>query len=170
MDLMIDLETLGTDPHCPVISIGAIFFDIEKKKLGPTFYATLDVKEQIRSQRTLDADTLKWWMHQSGAAKKVFRETASPVEFALNKFVEFIKQFKKVKVWGNGSSFDIVILEDLFKQYDIKVPWSYNNIMDLRTFKRFVAKGEKLQKSGVDHNALDDAKSQAQYVLDYVDS
>ena len=168
MDVMIDLETLGTDPRCPVISIGAIAFDVEKKALGPTFYATLDVAQQIRAQRFVDADTLKWWMGQSDAAKKVFRDTASPVEFALPKFVEYLGQFKDLQVWGNGSTFDITILENIMAQWQIKVPWKYNKIMDLRTFRRFVAGGETLQKSGVDHNALDDAKSQAEFVLKHL--
>lgn len=166
IDIMIDLETLGTSPDCPVISIGAIAFDIEKKVLGPTFYAVLDTEQQINDGRKVDGSTLKWWLSQSDAAKKVFKENPAEVKTALNFLVEFVKQWPKVKVWGNGSTFDITIMENLFKHYGVKCPWRYNDIMDLRTFKRFCAGGERIIKSGTAHNALDDARSQAQYVLD----
>jgi hypothetical protein len=109
-------------------------------------------------------------MGQSDAAKKVFNEQAKPAERVLKLFSQWYKNnHNNSKVWGNGATFDISILENMFDMYDINHPWIYYNVMDLRTFKRFVGKGEKVQKSGVNHNALDDAKSQAQYVLDHLD-
>lgn len=167
-DLMIDLETLGTRPTCPVISLGAVFFDLEKKKLGPTFYLPLDVSEQIDRGRRVDGSTIKWWMQQDGAAKKVFSEQAKPVSEVLNLFVKWYKENNsKAHVWGNGATFDISIMENLLEDYGIKAPWGYNKTMDLRTYRRFVAKGERVEKSGVAHNALDDAVSQANFVMEY---
>ncbi len=166
-DLMIDLETLGIDPSCPVISLGAVFFDVNAKQLGPSFYMALDVGEQMKYGRTPDASTLKWWMGQSGAAKKVFKEEAKPTAEVLELFVKWVKaNGTGVNPWGNGASFDISIMENIFKQYNIKCPWQFYNVMDVRTFKRFCAGNKKLQKSGVNHNALDDAVSQARYVLE----
>lgn len=166
-DCMIDLETLGTDPNCPVVSLGAVFFDIETKKLGPTFYLPCDVSEQIARGRKPSGDTIKWWMSQSDAAKKVFHEQAKPMAEVLTLFIQWYKANypKGAYVWGNGSTFDITIMEDLFRDYKIKLPWGYNKAMDLRTFKRFQKGGEQVKKSGVAHNALDDAISQANYVM-----
>lgn len=170
-DLMIDLETLGQTPQCPVISIGACLFDIPTKQKGPTFYLALDTSEQLQKGRIPDGSTLKWWMQQTDAAKKVFNEKSVKTLEALTIFNKWIfaniQDSRKYYVWGNGSTFDISILEDLYKMYGISVPWLYYNIMDLRTFKRFVGKNEKLVKSGVNHNALDDAISQVDYVLKY---
>lgn len=170
MDLMIDLETLGTKPECPVISIGAVFFSVENKAVLNTpenmFYRCLEIQNQLNSGRVLDADTIKWWMGQADAAKHVFKETAKDPKEVLISFVQFVKKHEKAQVWGNGSTFDISILESLFRTYNIECPWSYNSIMDLRTFKRFVAGNKKVQKLGVDHNALDDAISQAKYVVE----
>lgn len=166
MDLMIDLETLGTDTKCPVISIGAVFFDTNKKILGPTFYAKLELDEQFKKSRNIDASTLKWWLGQKDAAKQVFKENPTPVDYALRAFVKFVKQHKNVKPWGNGATFDISIIEDLLKQYGHTPPWMFRNVMDLRTFKRFMADGKKIEVKGTAHNALDDAKAQAQFVID----
>lgn len=172
-DLMIDLETLGTNPDAPIISIGAVFFDIEKKVLGPTFYMALDVNEQIKRGRKVTGDTLKFWMGQSDAAKKVFHEQAKAVPQVLHTFSEWIKANNpKVYVWGNGSTFDISMLENIYLMYEdvtsfkLAAPWGYNKIMDLRTFKRFKAPDKKVIVPGTAHNALDDAIGQANFVME----
>ena len=138
-DCMTDLETLGTTPQTVTVSLGAVFFDIEKKCLGPSFYMIMDVNEQIARGRKPTGDTLKWWMSQADAAKRVFHEKAKPMKEVLTLFVQWYSANypKGAYVWGNGSTFDISILEDLFRDYGIECPWGYNKIMDLRTFKRF---------------------------------
>ena len=40
--LMIDLETLGTDPTAPIVAIGAVFFNPKTGELGAEFIATID--------------------------------------------------------------------------------------------------------------------------------
>lgn len=168
MDIMIDLETLDTGSDCVVISIGACLFDIEKKTIPSTFYMAAEVQEQMTRGRKVSASTIKWWMGQDGAAKHVFNEKAKPMEEVLKTLTFWLNSLggkKDRKVWGNGSSFDISILENAYKQYGLEVPWSYNSIMDLRTFKRFVGKGEAIPRPMVAHNALEDARTQATYVI-----
>lgn len=165
-DLMIDLETLGTSSKAVVISLGAVFFDPAKGVLGPSFYQALTVQDQMKAGREVSPDTLKWWFSQSGAAQKVFHEKATPTHEVLNVFGQWFKaNGKSASVWGNGSSFDISILEDLYRQYEFAVPWNFTKVMDLRTFKRFVGGNEPIKKSGTAHNALQDAINQANYVL-----
>lgn len=169
-DIMIDLETLAQNPDAVVISIGACVFDLETGEIGPTFYMALDVEEQMERGRKVNADTLKWWMSQSGAAKKVFHEQAKPAQEVLQTlkiWIEAQGTVSKIRPWGNGSSFDISIMEDIFRMYKIKCPWLYYNVMDMRTFRRFIANNAKVEKLGTDHNALDDAKSQAKFCIDH---
>ena len=86
MDIMIDIETLGTSTKCPVISIGAVAFDLNQ--IRGQFYVALDIKDQIDSgKRLVDADTIKWWLSQSGAAKKVFKEKAESTKFGLEQLL-----------------------------------------------------------------------------------
>jgi hypothetical protein len=172
---MIDLETLGIQAGCPVISIGAVFFDVDSKQLGPSFYGVLDLTKQIKDGRKVDGDTIKWWMQQDGAAKKLFSDTAKEPVFVLNTFLRWVQtatttKTSMVNVWGNGATFDITILEEFMKFYNVGTFWKYSNVMDLRTFRRFVAKGKKIENAGVKHNALDDAIAQAQFVIDNVHS
>jgi len=177
-DLMIDLETLGTSANAPVISLGAAYFDINTKQMGDTFYMVCDVADQIDSRiRPVDADTIKFWMHQSGAAKRVFKEGHQPTKVVLETFRKWVMEHAgskaasfstKVKPWGNGSSFDITIMETLFDDYKVAVPWAFWQVMDLRTYRRFIGKGAKVPKlEGVEHNALDDCINQINYVFEH---
>lgn len=175
LDIMIDLETLGTGPNAPVISIGCQVFDVETLELKGTFYGACQVADQLDTKiRHMTADTFKWWMSQDGAAKIVFKEKSDPtvnVLVALRNWIMGLagssaNQTKKINVWGNGSSFDITIMETLFADYKVICPWMYYKVMDLRTFKRFVRDGEKVEVAGVKHNALADATAQAEYVIE----
>jgi len=164
---MIDLETLGTTAACPVISIGAVFFD--QTGIKHKYYEILDVEQQIDQGRQVDGATIKWWMSQANAAKTVFNENARDSKLILEKFVDFINMYsnkKAVKPWGNGSNFDITILDDLFSFYGMDTPWEFWNIRDLRTFKEYVFDGGNVKRLGTHHNALDDAIYQAEIVIE----
>lgn len=166
IDIMIDIETLGTRTCCPVISIGAAAFDLNS--ILSTFYTALNVSEQIDSKiRQVDAGTIKWWMSQSNAAKTVFKEDAVATKLGLQKLTDYINSFGKdadIYVWGNGATFDISILESLYYDYNLPVPWKYSKVMDQRTVKRFLGKEIKVLRKGTYHNAVDDAVTQAEYV------
>lgn len=163
---MIDIETLGTDVDSVVVSLGAVFFDIETKQLGDTFYKRIEIQSQLNMGRKITENTLLWWFNQDLAARKVFSEIGV---LPLEVLVEFRKWIyernSKALVWGNGSSFDISILEHLYKDYKIAIPWSYKSITDFRTFKRFCDKGVRVEREGTYHQALDDAIYQAKFVL-----
>lgn len=171
MDLMLDLETLGVGSDCVVLSIGACFFDPEINQIGSKFDCFLKVQEQLDIGRKIDYSTLQWWIKQDVKAKTIFSKEGTPVKMALDILSKFMEENKqgKLHIWGNGSNFDIGILDSLYKDFGVKIPWSHTNIMDFRTYRRFVANGRKIEKSdriGVHHDALSDAISQAQFVID----
>ena len=163
VDIMLDIETLAKHAGAPVISIGAVSFDL--LKTYDEIYLNLDLESQIDSgRRQVDASTIKWWMQQKLAAKKVFSENSKDVKTSLTALSAFIKQYKNPYVWAKGPHFDIAILESLYREYGMEVPWKYSKIMDQRTLERFLGKDLKVTQDGVSHNALDDAKYQAKRV------
>lgn len=166
---MIDLETLGTRPDCVVVSIGAVFFDPIFGRFGDKFEARLSIEDQLICGRSVNADTLKWWMNQTPEARSVFNLPESPTDDVLATFHGWItsNEDSDVSVWGNGATFDVSILENLFLQFDYQPPWKFSNVMDLRTFRRFCANNENVKRLGVHHNALDDAISQAAFVIEH---
>lgn len=168
--LMIDLETLGTDPSAPIVAIGAVFFDPKTGELGAEFSATIDF-ESACEKRMPDVPTIKWWMKQSDDARaKVLRGKSYMYESlrGLEKFICDNCHESKVKPWGNGATFDISMLEDCFKCYDMQTPWKFWNIRDVRTVvelgKMTALTKDLVEFEGTPHVALDDAKHQARYV------
>lgn len=168
MDVMIDIETIGTHATAPVLSIGAVVFDRDKGPTQDTFYVEIDVSSAIKG-RDVSGDTLKWWMKQSEEARKqAFGGTESMEEVLtqLTTYLAVVKgKYGSYKVWGNGSSFDITILENLYQQYDMKVPWNFWDVRDCRTVEDISkVKRSSVKRKGTHHNALDDAIYQAQYI------
>ncbi|EGE1185080.1 3'-5' exoribonuclease [Escherichia coli] len=167
--LMIDLETMGKNPDAPIISIGAIFFDPQTGEMGPEFSKTIDLET---AGGVIDRDTIKWWLKQSREAQSAILTDEIPLDDALLQLREFIDENSGeffVQVWGNGTSFDNVILRRSYERQGIPCPWRYHNDRDVRTI---VELGKTIDFDartvipfeGVRHNALDDARHQAKYV------
>jgi hypothetical protein len=161
----IDLETLGTRYNAAILSIGVQQFDIDTGKLGETFYREIDLDSAIKAGK-VTGSTLAWWAQQGDAAKRVFGDkNKSPLSVALDELRTWmLKKATKPKVWGNGSSFDISILEHAYDNgaVGLKEPWWYTNIRDMRTIMDYCL--VKPKREGTHHNALDDAKYQAQCI------
>ena len=69
--IMIDLETMGVTPQAPIVSVGAVMFDPDTRKIGrkmsgKTFYAELDWEWQDRKPCE---STVQWWSEQSKEAR-----------------------------------------------------------------------------------------------------
>jgi len=164
-NVMIDLETLGRRAGCAILSIGAVAFDPVSGKLGPELYVVVDRESQANLHT--DPDTLAWWEGQSKEARAVLTDKAAvPLGDALVKFNQYLSQFNftKVKVWGNGADFDNAIMASCYAAAGLEVPWSFWNNRCYRTLKGVVG-GPKLTRQGTYHNALDDAKTQAEHAI-----
>jgi len=162
-DLMIDIETLGTTPNATILSIGAVWFDPHSDEMGAEFYCAVDMDQN----RHIDPSTLRWWMQQSDMARDaVFgaRNIVLPLRDALSDLSAFVAQNRgQVRPWSQGASFDIVLLEDAYRQVGIAAPWKFWDIRDTRTAYD-MAEYELLRGSAVAHHALEDAKAQVRHV------
>jgi hypothetical protein len=175
-EVMLDLETLGTKPGCPVLSIGAVFFNRQTGLLGAEFYCAIYSKDQAARGLVASADTIAWWKEQSAEARTVIQlagklATSTRMPLALDQFTAFLESskggIKNVKIWGNGSDFDQPILSKCFDVVGMKQPWEFWNNRCFRTMKAMLPKPVVAAKRiGVYHNALDDAKTQAVYLLE----
>ncbi|EGM8072663.1 3'-5' exoribonuclease [Escherichia albertii] len=167
--MMIDLETMGKNPDAAVISIGAIFFDPQTGDIGPEFSKTIDLDT---AGGVIDRDTVKWWLKQSREAQSAILADEIPLDDALLQLREFIDENSGeffVQVWGNGTSFDNVILRRSYERQGIPCPWHYCNDRDVRTIVELGGAMDfdartAIPFEGERHNALDDARYQAKYV------
>jgi exodeoxyribonuclease VIII len=164
-DIMLDLETLGVEPGCIVLSVGAVQFGPEG--LGARFYATLNVADQEELGLVRNPATLAWWESQSPEARSVLTEPAAELSAELHNFSMFCAAaggVNQVRVWGNGADFDNPILSTVYKKAGRAQPWGTYRNRCYRTLKGF-APDDKIRRSGTHHNALADAVSQAEHAV-----
>lgn len=165
MDIVLDIETLGTRPDSVVLTIGAVKFDPygDEVDIDKGFYIRADVNEQLAMGRHLSEDTLQWWMKQpeevrEDALSEGGRESVAETLKQLNRFLVCSDQ-----VWVQGPVFDIATLENLYRQMQTPPPWHYWNIRDSRTL--FGVHGDPRDKNRkLAHNALVDCYYQARAI------
>lgn len=162
-DVMIDLETLATSPDASILSIGAVKFDPFgddlKNPTMETFYAKVDYDSCSNLGLVVSDATIEWWALQSEEAKnEAFnpdgREDIFDVFQNLYKFCWGAK-----RVWSNGSGFDIVICETVFRKINKATPWKFWEVRDVRTM--FDLGIDPVRPPITAHHALEDARNQA---------
>ena len=171
--IFVDLETLSTRPNSCIVSIGAVAFNLQDGILDE-FFINVDAASSRSYGLHLDPNTIAWWQKQSIEAQKSWQKDPQPLDYALNKFAEFYKSGNPI--WSNGSSFDITILESAYyaigydkdKEYGTHLPWKFWDIYDMRTLTNIL--GRKIEKTGVKHNALDDAMSATKLLIEMLKS
>lgn len=154
---------MSLEPNAVILSIGAVQFN--REGLGDEYYGILNVQSQIDKGRIISASTLKWWAAQSDDARKVLTAPQLGVSYALTEFGQWLEP--DTRVWGNGASFDNVLLATLYSDFGIKKPWGYDKDRCYRTLKNIAAEAwhKPIPRFGTYHNALDDAKTQALHAI-----
>jgi hypothetical protein len=169
-DLMIDTETMGLPPDGALMSIGAVFFNLETQTLGPTFLRTINLATAVRDGATLNPGTIIWWLGQSDEARKAVRFSAEDIRTTLADFSEFIAEHSRpqdVRTWGNSASFDLTIIGTAYQRAGMRTPWSPFRERCFRTVRNMYPAIEyNPDDKGDDaHNALADALFQARHLF-----
>lgn len=162
-DVMIDIETLGRKPGCPILSIGAVYFDRNSDDLGQSMLVKVSLEDCVNCGFQMDPSTIKWWMEQSDSARAEAFSGTTTLKQALTGLRNFLVH--DALVWGNGATFDISILELAYNLLGMEVPWKFLNIRDCRTVEDLSPLDRSsFPRQGTHHSALDDAVYQAQYI------
>ncbi len=161
--VMFDIETLDVLPSAIILSIGACRFD-DKNDPSDKMALLLDLQEQVNWRRTISVDTLMWWMQQSNEGREWnFNENNRyPVKTALQAFSVFCQGAELF--WCHGTNFDPILLEHLFKQAGMELPWKYNTLRDSRSLKELSREPGTDLGEMIAHKPLDDCLIQAEAV------
>lgn len=163
MNVMVDLETLGNGNSAVIVSIGAVKFDVLTGLSEDTFYAVVDPETCVSAGMQMDASTVVWWMSQSDSARSMFQD-ASKVSL-MDALLRFSAWFPTgACLWGNGATFDNIILRSAYQLTGNKTPWDFWNDRCYRTLKN-LNPNIKHERTGTHHNALDDAIFQAEHAV-----
>lgn len=165
---MLDLETWGTRPGCAIRSIGAIFFDPQSDAFGPEFYVNVSRASCEQAGLFVDPNTEAWWARQSLAARAALDADQRPLADALGMFTSFFHTNGAEYLWSHGANFDGPVLEACYvAEGTMQHPWSFWNSRCTRTLFDLAGvdtKASGIKRTGVAHNALDDARFQAKCV------
>ena len=169
MHVMVDLETLGTEPFSPILSIGACRFqltpNIGEPGVADVFYQPITLESCFDVGLKPSASTTLWWMQQSKEAQKVFTDPAAiALPEALDRFTDFLNS-RPDEMWGNSARFDFGLLSAAYRACGKEIPWEHWRERCYRTMKTLpMVQHIKLERFGTYHNALDDALSQARHL------
>jgi exodeoxyribonuclease VIII len=173
--LMVDLETMGSNPEAPIVAIGAVYFDPNTGITGAEFYQIVSLESAMEFGAKPDGATIIWWLKQSPEARAAITGgEAIGLMDAVDKFDEFVHSnsangIKSVQLWGNGSSFDNVILRRAYEQVGAELSVPFWNDRDVRTIVELgktigMNPRYEIPFDGDMHNALADARHQVKYV------
>lgn len=161
---MLDLETLSTRPDATILTFGACKFNpYRQQEIHQGVYFRLNVDEQIALGRHVDNNTVEWWAQQAEDVRNEAFDEENRI--SLEQFTSELNRFivGARHIWAQGPVFDIVILENLYRQLDKPAPWQYWQIRDSRTLLSTLGDPRDKNKQGL-HNALEDCVSQAHAV------
>lgn len=158
--VMLDIETLGTDPGAAILSIGAVAFDLDGPT-GATFHQSVDVRSCQTYGLEIDAETLVWWLGQDAAAREVL-DGGDDLSAVLKALAAWWPD-DAAEVWANSPAFDCQLLAEAHLAVGLEPPWAYYETRDVRTIRALPVAVE-IDHEGTAHDALDDARHQAREV------
>lgn len=166
--VMVDIETLSTDKHAAVLSIGvAVFSDTEVLVTDGWAMDMRDIDGHI------NPSTVAWWMKQDESAREFsFTGKHHPTSIAssLRSYLADANE-----VWANDPDFDLVILQNWWERMSAKLdlgrwPVSFGKYRSMRTMKslatRYYIDTSHVWSGKTAHNPIDDATCQARAVIE----
>lgn len=171
VNIMLDLETLGTSAGSVVLSVGAV----SDAPNSEPFYCVFNIDQSLAKGLRVSGETLAWWADQSPEARKVLTQAAQSVHSNFGRLCDLkswiegheisaLEPAPEVLLWAKPAMFDFPILRAAFEAYSLPSPWDWRAERDMRTLIKLLPHVEQPLFEGEPHNALDDAKHQLRYL------
>lgn len=197
-DFSLDIETLSTAKDAVILSIGAVYLnncerygeDGEQVLFPDTFYRVITVQDQIDNGRSINYQTMKWWLQQPEHVRNATFEgltlpptivqTLGSAIIDLTVWAEGLAKSEAKNIWVKGVGFDGAIIESIHcgpgKMSDT-APFTYRDWQEVRTLERMFDTTvndhmKKMHPTDYDimthwsHHALYDAAYQGVFVAD----
>ena len=163
-DIMVDIETLGTNNDSVVTQIGACYFDRNNGDIGDKLSVNVEINSCLERGLTITGGSIKFWLERKEQA--TFLSKPTPLPKALSLFTQFVN--KEAIIWSHAT-FDPVILASAYKAIGQGIPYSYRKLRDIRTLV-YLAKIEYKKKEGKEedpksHDALGDCLYKVEYCV-----
>lgn len=163
-DVMLDLETMGTNLDSPIVAIGAVGFN--QFEIFDEFYMVVDMQSCFDLGFVPTGDTIRFWLQQKEEARRErYLDKGVHLSDALLKFANWLSLDRSnYRMWGDGAAFDNAMLRYAYKICGLTLPWRRWNDRCYQTKKADYPEIEA-EYQGVYHKAIDDARNQAAHLI-----
>ena len=153
INITIDLETVSLKSDAAICSIAAQMFDPMallnnpyslpfppvKNSPSPQFEAVVNVASCITAGLDVDKATCRWWSERSDEAKASILATPVLLASALEELSNWLDLLRshfdgELKIWCQGTDFDIPILANAYRACGLPLPWRHTDVRDARTY------------------------------------
>lgn len=173
LDIMIDLETLGTSAGSIILSVAMKAFRLDGGE-PPTdfcYHQHISVLSSLMQHLRSDVATEDWWAKQPEDARRNIMEGqkgALEVGGVMRLIYEVLAMYNdqyQMYLWGRGvGGFDLPILDFVMKKVvgdGYKTPWKYWSAVDVRSVVGFCEEcGMDMEKRSTPHDAMADVEKQ----------
>ena len=164
---MVDIETLSTRITARIMQVAVVVFNAQ----GIIDQKMWMLDQARQPSRHVDIGTLLFWLNTN---PERLRQLISPggvgVEDFHSELVAMRDKYSPEGWWAHSPSFDLVLLEDLFKLCKLTSPWAFRQALDTRTLS-YLADAKMIKADPKEqHDALSDALAQARWVVNVVNS
>lgn len=171
-DVMIDIETTGTQPdRNAILQIAAVRFNLKENTVdGNVFNMCLD----IPPHRHWNEDTRAWWGKQNQETLRRILDQRQDWRAVMNELVKWSQPAQSLRFWSKPTHFDYMFLSSYFADADLPQMFSYREATDMNSFLRGLYKGDKVptdeeigvvMESNQAHDALNDTFHQVQVLM-----
>lgn len=142
MNFAFDVETLGIDSTCVVLSAAIIYFELDEKPtlkelIDRALFVKFDAVEQKKAGRSITPSTVTWWKEQHEFIRKL-SFVPQPDDYSmvdgLYQLRAYVKKYGTVDdmIWARGG-LDQMSIESLARTAGVDPIHDYNAWMDVRT-------------------------------------
>lgn len=136
IDVMVDIETLGTSSDATIFQIATVSFDILTGDILDNFNGLADISQN--EFLNVDGSTLKWWLNTN---KELLTELLNNGEGSSTELLQDFHKWltgltpdsNELCLWGNGILFDNKMIQQQLEDIGLFYPINYKNDRDVRT-------------------------------------
>lgn len=175
-DVMVDIETTGTDPgNNAIIQLAAVKFNLETRQLNTE--SMFNRCMFVPPRRYWDESTRSWWSQQKREILADIYQRMEDPKIVLESFSEWSRAGgtdEPLRFWAKPSHFDYSFVQNYLNQYEVYNPYHFRWATDLNSFIRGRANSSQVEQfkndfQGDAHNALFDCINQIDCLFKAVD-
>jgi hypothetical protein len=139
LDVMVDLETTGTEPGASaIIQIAGVRFDYASGAIMPE---TFDRCLMVPPGRYFDEDTRNWWLKDKRHILTSIMGRMERPRVVLEDFITWCKvgvdpYNDTLRLWAKPSHFEFPFIESYCRQFELPNPFHYREVNDMNSWIR----------------------------------